>query len=755
MAKPLTVEVLREELKTLTRSFEATLNLKFQESIDRKLSDLGDRMEEFVRTEFSLQAFEKEKRSSTLSAPSVDFRMFKIDEDGNGAAPGDSSQEGRKRPSSLKRFRASTGDDANRLTSKGNDSVASDGEPRVKLMTGRTTSSLSEGEQTERVREKIALRRTSFYMDKSKKAVVPPPKTRRSNLEQPSRNTITPLLAEAMEEDRQFRPSINAWQSPDDLAKPNGYVSLGGPNRIMENEATEFSEEEADDLLCGISPPVLLTMPFMMPRRETSRTSFKAAELFMVSNDEEEELQRKEKAERLRKREGRTSRDAGDSDVDLEDEEDYSFSETRKASMLRSRSSQSEGAEAPESEPQGWLSEFIQSDAFDLLVGLFIVLNAASTGYQVDYQAREWTLEIPFGFDYLNHLFSFIFAFELALRALIYRTTFLMYVWRNTIDTIIIIVQFSLEVHSCLDTYFYGTLASNHTPNWLAVLRVIRLMRLIRIIQISFILSLVGELRMLVASIFDSMRSCFWSLTLMLAIMFTFAVFITVLVTHFKMEHRDAVLNSEEAILSVHFGTLDRTMLSLYKASMDGMHWEDIMDPLLEYCGPWHALLVIAYMTFTLLVLMNIVTSVFVTAAMKHADDDKKQVLMLQMCSFFRECDDDMSGSISWEEFQNHLQHPQLLQFLREIDLHPEHARALFRLLDVEEKGDVDIDDIVGGCLRLHGPATSIDLSTFMREHDRAWQMWGEHAEFVQGSINTLINMLNTIQYAISHPAPA
>eukprot|EP00929_Paragymnodinium_shiwhaense_P033340 TRINITY_DN1831_c0_g4_i1.p1 TRINITY_DN1831_c0_g4~~TRINITY_DN1831_c0_g4_i1.p1 ORF type:complete len:716 (-),score=130.09 TRINITY_DN1831_c0_g4_i1:90-2174(-) len=397
-------------------------------------------------------------------------------------------------------------------------------------------------------------------------------------------------------------------------------------------------------------------------------------------------------------------------------------------------------------------SDFVQSNSFDISIGLLIVLNAVSTAVQIDYQARYWTNEIPESLRLSNHVFSFLFAVELALRALFYQRTFCMYVSRNIVDTVVIVMQFSLEIHVLVSAYwFHSDEAAHHTPNWLGVLRVIRLLRLIRIIHLSEVLKLIGELRMLVASVLDSVRSCFWSLVLMLTIMFTFAVYITMLVTQFKLRNTHVFEDGGSAELLVqHFGTLDRTMLSLYEASTEGIHWHELVDPLLEHCSAWHALLVIAYMTFNLLVIMNIVTSVFVTSAMKHADDDKKQVLMLQMLAFFNECDDDQSGTISWEEFQNHLEHPQLLQFLREIDLHPEHARALFRLLDVEQTGDVDIDDIVGGCMRLHGPATSIDLSTFMREHDRAWQVWGEHASFVQNSMTVVMNKLDIVP-----PAPS
>eukprot|EP00929_Paragymnodinium_shiwhaense_P043672 TRINITY_DN22441_c0_g2_i1.p1 TRINITY_DN22441_c0_g2~~TRINITY_DN22441_c0_g2_i1.p1 ORF type:complete len:685 (+),score=170.59 TRINITY_DN22441_c0_g2_i1:89-2143(+) len=398
--------------------------------------------------------------------------------------------------------------------------------------------------------------------------------------------------------------------------------------------------------------------------------------------------------------------------------------------------------EEPDDSRSWWdmLSVFVQSDTFDLSVGLIIILNAACTGMQINYQAKEWTTFEPVAFQIANYCFSIAFMIELCLRAVVYRKTFLMYVSRNMIDTVIILLQFSLEVH-VLGSRLLGD-AWHRTPHWLGVIRIVRLLRLVRVIKNSNMLQLLGELHMMVASIVDSVRSCFWSLVLMLSFMYTFSIYITMLVTQHKLSRKEEGKDAEEGPneeLLYFFGSLDSTMLSLFQASMDGMHWHELMDPLLRECGPWHAFLIIAYMTFTLLVLMNIVTSVFVTSAMKHAEDDKKQVLMVQMQAFFRECDDDGSGSISWDEFQNHLQHPQLQNFLREIDLHPDHARALFRLLDTSGTGDVGIDELVGGCLRLHGPATSIDLSTLTRETERSWEVWSEHASFVTKALNSIM----------------
>ena len=69
--------------------------------------------------------------------------------------------------------------------------------------------------------------------------------------------------------------------------------------------------------------------------------------------------------------------------------------------------------------------------------------------------------------------------------------------------------------------------------------------------------------------------------------------------------------------------------------------------------------------------MMNIVTSIFVTSAMKHATADKKMVLQTKMAEFFHDADVNQDGSVSWEEFQKQIEHPIIVEFFEESDIHP------------------------------------------------------------------------------------
>merc|ERR1712032_1070335 len=86
------------------------------------------------------------------------------------------------------------------------------------------------------------------------------------------------------------------------------------------------------------------------------------------------------------------------------------------------------------------------------------------------------------------------------------------------------------------------------------------------------------------------------------------------------------------------------------------------------------------------------------------------------MMIIFREADTDHSGTLSWEEFREHLGHPVIRAYFASLDLNISEARGLFVLLDIDGSGQIHIEDFVKGCLLVRGEAKSIDLATLRYE---------------------------------------
>merc|ERR1711972_1033221 len=82
--------------------------------------------------------------------------------------------------------------------------------------------------------------------------------------------------------------------------------------------------------------------------------------------------------------------------------------------------------------------------------------------------------------------------------------------------------------------------------------------------------------------------------------------------------------------------------------------------------------------------------------------------------------DVDGSGYINGDEMEFFLADPCLNLYLESIDIFPNDARSLFRLLDRDSSGEVSIDEFCEGCLRLKGEAKSFDIHCMIYNNEKS-----------------------------------
>jgi hypothetical protein len=216
---------------------------------------------------------------------------------------------------------------------------------------------------------------------------------------------------------------------------------------------------------------------------------------------------------------------------------------------------------------------------------------------------------------------------------------------------------------------------------------------------------------------------------------YTVSVYILAIVTDHRIQHEHNFVKGEEEALMEFYGTLDQTMLSMYEIISDGIHYHDVMDPLTKYCSPWLALVFVAYMSFVVFAVLNVVTGVFVETATQTAMDERRTTLMQQMRILFMEAEADGSGTLSFEEFADQIDTPSFENMLKAVDLDVDEAKNLFHLLDIEECGEIEAESFVNGCQRLTGAAKAIELSAFIFEWKRWVHHWQLHADYVENAL--------------------
>lgn len=82
----------------------------------------------------------------------------------------------------------------------------------------------------------------------------------------------------------------------------------------------------------------------------------------------------------------------------------------------------------------------------------------------------------------------------------------------------------------------------------------------------------------------------------------------------------------------------------------------------------------------------------------------------------FHEADEDESGTLSWDEFERHMDDPRVDAYFKTLDLNIPEAKQLFMLLDHDRTGEISIDEFVNGCSKFKGQARSIDIHCLMYE---------------------------------------
>lgn len=359
-------------------------------------------------------------------------------------------------------------------------------------------------------------------------------------------------------------------------------------------------------------------------------------------------------------------------------------------------------------------AHWIHQSTFDYITGTIIVLNACFVGVQTEFAAvaaRNQKEEPAF----LNHIataFCAIFTVELCLRLMANGHHFFIAAdWRwNIFDLVVVVLQVAEELLSQLSDSTNFSSGSS----WMRILRVLRLVRITRLVRL---LRVLRELRTIVGSIVCTFRSLVWTMLLLLVVIYSVGVCFTQLVAdHGRGQYEDIQSGTP---LATYFGSTGKTILSLYQAISGGIDWIDLTDPLDAKISPLLSVAFCLFIAFTTLSLLNVVTGIFVEAALQNTKAETDLHMVTRLREIFAMSDLMQSGRIHRAHFDARLDDPQMTSLLKSVDLDVSEAKALFRLLDVHDVGSIQAEDFIAGCLRLRGPAKAIDLAALMSETRR------------------------------------
>ncbi|CAE7421180.1 SCN4A [Symbiodinium natans] len=135
--------------------------------------------------------------------------------------------------------------------------------------------------------------------------------------------------------------------------------------------------------------------------------------------------------------------------------------------------------------------------------------------------------------------------------------------------------------------------------------------------------------------------------------------------------------------------------------------------------SPLMGAFITAYVAFSVLAMMNVITGIFVENAATFSKEDKDHYVVSHVLNLFRKSNLNEKDELSLVEFQRMLETKELRELFQAVDVDVNDAESLFRLLDIDETGTLSPQELVDGWIRLRGPAKALDLAVLMSDNNR------------------------------------
>lgn len=370
----------------------------------------------------------------------------------------------------------------------------------------------------------------------------------------------------------------------------------------------------------------------------------------------------------------------------------------------------------------GCCAKLVRSSAFQFVTTVVIMANCLTLLISANWAMENQSFDIPQELRYLDLAFTIFYVLELLLKFFVHR---LFIFWRedwkwNVFDFVLVAMAVQEQVVEFLLQNEAGTVTRLSYMRSLRVARVSRILRLLRAIRV------IRELRMMVFSIISSFTALFWCLVLISLVICVFALFFLQICTDYLIVERDSIGEDVYTDFQRTFGSLTKTMTTLYLATTGGFDWERALSLLnrVGVVGSWAWLFYIAFFNFAL---FNVLTGMFVDHAMKWSQSDNQNLItehrsqeLQDAARLQRLCeaiDTESTGRISWEDFESFVSDESALIYLASLGLEIHDAKTFFDMLaGVASDKYIDIETFVKGCMRMKGPATSIDMLSMAYE---------------------------------------
>jgi len=390
---------------------------------------------------------------------------------------------------------------------------------------------------------------------------------------------------------------------------------------------------------------------------------------------------------------------------------------------------------------------FVDGTCFNLCSALLIISNAIFIGIQTHMHLSvllhdgehdplpDWG---PWEWSFLSGVIL-----ELGLRIVSNRLDFLRGIeWKwNVFDSVIVGLSILEKVAE--------SILSQVGVNF-PFLRLIRVVRVLRVLKVLHMVPFFRRLGLLMSSVSVSLSALAPAFVFLILLMYLFGICIMQgIINHIDKNNEPSdVLTSIDTV----FGSVGVTMQTLFMSVTNGLSWRECVK-VLDRIGVAYIMFFLFYVGFVQICVLNIVTGVFVDTVhqmyrpereeiVQRELSKRKQVLQL-IRTVFEEADEDCSGTITWEEFEECISDENIIMYLSSLEIDITQAREIFDIIDSEGKNEVGIDDVVIGFLEMKGAAKGADVVILRNNLNKLALRMSHFARETKRSLHTLKELMD------------
>eukprot|EP00929_Paragymnodinium_shiwhaense_P012406 TRINITY_DN11957_c0_g1_i1.p1 TRINITY_DN11957_c0_g1~~TRINITY_DN11957_c0_g1_i1.p1 ORF type:complete len:720 (-),score=130.69 TRINITY_DN11957_c0_g1_i1:314-2356(-) len=412
-------------------------------------------------------------------------------------------------------------------------------------------------------------------------------------------------------------------------------------------------------------------------------------------------------------------------------------------------------ASLKEPDRNGYTAKFISGSIFETLCVFVIICNSLWIWAGTDASAAKMTVHQGDFERYVEWGFVGFYVLELSLKLFVYRWFFFVnqHSGWNIFD--LCLVSISVFEQAVLPALQSDDKASVD----IKFLRILRLFKLAKLLRMVRVLQFVSNLRLFVSCLIGCGPSLFWAVIIIFMILLVFSMYLVQAMTMHVLAEGHNMREEHLETIREKFGSVFDGAVTLFQCVSGGTDWENAYS-VIKATGSDNVAIFLFFVLFFVIAVWNIVTSIFIERTMEYAKPDIEGLMLIKrrkdiedakhlmkLVQMFTENGSRTISLTSFEEFMTK-EHFRRYFDVRGIDV--KDASMFFHMLcaaaDVEDSTEVDVETFIGGCLRLKGIASSIDVQTLSFEgkvahmlQKRFFQSTEDHLERIEERLGRLM----------------